>query len=241
MKTIICFFVGLMSSYNNMVSFSPPPTTNEVEQVGVQTPSTAPRAINRLQQPLQQYPFTPQTNESTQQLSKHQLNEIKTIFQLFDPSLSGYVDIPTFEIMLHSLGYRMTQSDIICILDDILSDEDTNHRQGASTASTRIDLQLAIQILVTKGYTTNRSNSSIEDEIQSYFQLFDCNNKGYGITLNDLKRVYKEVAENNSDDGSINDEMLQSMINQFDTTHNGVIGYDEFKTILKPVLSHHMD
>ena len=225
-----------------MVSFSPPPTTNEVEQVGVQTPSTAPRATNRLQQPLQQSPFTPQTNnDSTQQLSKHQFNEIKTIFQLFDPSLSGYVDIPTFEIMLHSLGYRMTQNDIINILDDILSDEDTNHRQGASaSSSTRIDIQLAIQILVTKGYTTNRSNSSIEDGIQTYFQLFDSNNKGY-ITLNDLKRVYKEVAENNSDVGSINDEMLQSMINQFDTTHNGVIGYDEFKTILKPVLSRHMD
>ena len=224
-----------------MVSFSPPPTTNEVEQVGVQTPSTAPRATNRLQQPLQQSPFTPQTNNETiQQLSKHQLNEIKTIFQLFDPSLSGYVDIPTFEIMLHSLGYRITQSDIVNILDDIISDEDTNHRQGASaSSSTRIDLQLAIQILVTKGYTTNRSNSSIEDEIQTYFQSFDCNNKGY-ITLHDLKRVHEEV-ENENDDGSINDEMLQSMINQFDTTHNGVIGYDEFKTILKPVLSHHMD
>jgi len=216
-----------------MVSFSPPPTTNEVEQVGVQTPSTAPRA-NRL-------PLIPQTNESIQQLSKHQFNEIKTIFQLFDPSLSGYVDIPTFEIMLHSLGYRTTQNDIICILDDILvlSDEGTNHRQqqGASV-NTRIDLQLAIQILVTKGYTTNRS-SSIEDEIQTYFQSFDCNNKGY-ITLNDLRRVYKEVAEQQDNDDGINDEVLQSMINQFDTNHNGVIGYDEFKTILKPVLSHHM-
>jgi len=221
-----------------MVSFSPPPTANEVslemEQVGVQTPSTAPRAT-RLQQPLQQSPFT--------QLSKQQFKEIETIFQLFDPNLSGYVDIPTFELMIHSLGYRMTQSDIINILDDILlSDEDTNHnrqKQGASV-NTRIDLQLAIQILVTKGYTANRSRS-IEDEIQTYFQSFDCNNKGY-ITLNDLRRVYTEVAEqHDSDDDGINDEMLQSMINQFDTNHNGVIGYDEFKTILKPVLSHHMD
>ena len=215
-----------------MVSFSPPPTTNEVEQVGVQTPSTAPR-VTRL-------PLIPQTNESIQQLSKHQFNEIKTIFQLYDPSLSGYVDIPTFELMLHSLGYRITQSDIVSILDDILvlSDEDTN---GASaSSSTRIDLQLAIQILVTKGYTTNRRNSSsIEDEIQTYFQSFDCNNKGY-ITLHDLKRVHKEVAEQHDNDDGSNDEMLQSMINQFDTNHNGVIGYDEFKTILKPVLSHHM-
>ena len=47
-------------------------------------------------------------------------------------------------------------------------------------------------------------------------------------------------ADDEPDDG-MNDEMLQSMINQFDTTHNGVIGYDEFKTILKPVLSRHMD
>jgi len=226
-----------------MVSFSPPPTTNDVEQVGVQTPSTA--RTNRLQQPLQQSPFTPQTNnDSTQQLSKQQFNEIKTIFQLFDPTLSGYVDIPTFELMLHSLGYRMTQSDIINILDDILlSDEGTNHRQqqGASVnTNTRIDLQLAIQILVTKGYTTNRSNSSsIEDEIKTYFKSFDNGNKGY-ITLDDLKRVNQEVTETDNDDG-INDEMLQSMINQFDTNHNGVIGYDEFKTILKPVLSRHMD
>ena len=35
----------------------------------------------------------------------------------------------------------------------------------------------------------------------------------------------------------INEETLQAMIEQFDENHDGVVDYDEFKQILKPIFS----
>ena len=72
--------------------------------------------------------------------------------------------------------------------------------------------------------------------------------------MQDLQRVQNEVKvaerEMNIGDGSskgvseedgmvnvVGDDTLQAMIDQFDHDQDGVLNYDEFKTILEPVLS----
>jgi hypothetical protein len=51
-------------------------------------------------------------NNFPSMLTEQQMNEIQTIFRAFNPSLSGYIDISTFERMCHSLGFRVEQSEI---------------------------------------------------------------------------------------------------------------------------------
>ena len=221
-----------------MVSFSPPPTAQgATTPIGVQTPSTTPRA-NRLRQPLES-PFLSSPG-TTSGLSDEQHSEIKVVFQLFDPTLSGYIDIPTFEIMVHSLGFRLTKDDIEQLVDTIL--EERQQQQNApdypinNNANNRrqVDLSMATQILYRVGY----DKRDIENEIQMYFEIFDGGRKGF-ITLQDLQRVQHEVHSFKSMnvEDVINEETLQAMIEQFDENHDGVVDYDEFKQILKPIFS----
>lgn len=243
--------------------------------IGVQTPSTT--RANRLRQPLES-PFPSSASPSSNGnggiaspsqrnhfgLPDHQLEEISTIFQIFDPTLSGYIDIPTFEVMVRSLGFRMTQQGIEGMVESIRYEQQsaavedamihTNNNNSNETTNSMIDLSMATQILAQKGYATRNT----DDEIQMYFRIFDHDNKGC-ITLQDLQRVQNEVniaeremnigggsskgaAEEGGDGrdnvvGMVGDGTLQSMIDQFDHDQDGMLNYDEFKTILEPVLS----
>ena len=216
-----------------MVSFSPPPTAQgATTPIGVQTPSTTPRA-NRLRQPLES-PFLSSPG-TTSGLSDEQHSEIKVVFQIFDPTLSGYIDIPTFEIMVHSLGFRLTKDDIEQLVNTILEERQQQQNAPNNNANNRrLDLSMATQILYRVGY----DKRDIENEIQMYFEIFDGGRKGF-ITLQDLRRVQNEVHSFKSMnvEDVINEETLQAMIEQFDENHDGVVDYDEFKQILKPIFS----
>ena len=146
----------------------------------------------------------------------------------------------TFEIMAHSLGFRLTKDDIEQLVDTIL--EERQQQQNApdypsnNNANNRrqVDLSMATQILYRVGY----DKRDIENEIQMYFEIFDGGRKGF-ITLQDLQRVQHEVHSFKSMnvEDVINEETLQAMIEQFDENHDGVVDYDEFKQILKPIFS----
>ena len=223
---------ALFDLYSTMVSFSPPPTAQATTHIGVHTPSTTPRA-NRLRQPLQS-PFS--SASVTTSLSDEQHNEIKVVFQIFDPTLSGYIDIPTFEIMVHSLGFRLTEDCIEQLVDAIVEErQQQQHAPDSNNYNRRqIDLSMATQILYQVGY----DKRNMENEIQMYFEIFDGGRKGF-ITIQDLHRVQNEVHSFKSInvEDVINKETLQAMIEQFDENHDGVVDYDEFKNILKPILS----
>lgn len=190
--------------------------------------------------------------------------EISTIFKLFDPTVSGYLDLFTFEVLAHSLGLRVTCVEI-CGLVEHFREEDKrrNKRQrdeeeegDDSTSSIHddatdsnvgeegnlmIDLEMTICILLQLGH----AHRNDEDEILIYYQLFDNDNKGF-ITLDDLRRIRDEVklAEEemnimNSyfESSVVGDSALSAMIEQFDNDHDGVIDYHEFRNILSLLVS----
>ena len=64
------------------------------------------------------------------------------------------------------------------------------------------------------------------EEILKAFKLFDEDNSGR-ISLRNLKRVARELAENLSDDE------LQAMIDEFDKDQDGEISEQEFLNIMK--------
>lgn len=167
----------------------------------------------------------------------------------------------TFEVMMLSLGYRVTRQEIVGMVRDILlscRDERDNAQDvflqdenPSSTTTTIIDLSMAIEILSRKGYATQQRNS--EEEARIYFGLFDVQNKGY-ITVEDLKRVQLEAvqleqkmlsssstssssfAESNSLMCST-DEFVQAILDKFDVNSTGAIEFEEFRRIVNPILS----
>lgn len=164
--------------------------------------------------------------------NNHELREIKTIFELFDPTLSGLLDISTFESMMLSLGYRVDSHDILDIIKSILKDEHSSSSSDDEFDGS-IDLSMAIEILSKKGYTTKQRN--LEDEARVYFRLFDVDGKGY-ITIDDLKRVMQCEAAVQSEQ-EVTDDFCQAIIDKFDNSGNGTIVFDDFKRIVDPILA----
>lgn len=179
------------------------------------------------------YPSGNDESDRTESLTSRQLEEIRNVFNVFDVELSGFIDVPTMEILARSLGFRIDQQEIQDTIQTMQEENQTDDFES-------IDLETACYILHTRGY----SSRNAEDEMQSYFRLFDRGNKGY-VTLEDLQQLQKEVIEaeqrlkmGTSDNVEmLDDVMLQAMINEFDTNADSVLDFDEFKRLLAPIIS----
>ena len=156
------------------------------------------------------------TSPSTRGCTNNYREEISTIFKLFDPAVSGYLDVSTFVVLAHSLGFRVTCVEICGLVEHFREEDKRRHRRNKrqrdedeeggdlSTSSInddttdnddvgeegnlKIDLEMTIRILLQLGY----AHRNADDEILMYYQLFDNNNKGF-ITLDDLRRIRDEV------------------------------------------------
>jgi Ca2+-binding EF-hand superfamily protein len=187
--------------------------------------------------------------------------EISTIFKLFDPTVSGYLDLSTFEVLAHSLGFRVTFVEICGMVEHFREEDKRRQRRtkrqrdeddegdinddatddNGDEGGLMIDLEMTIRILLQLGYA-HRKNENV---ILMYYQLFDNNNKGF-ITLDDLRRIRDEVnvAEEEMQimtsyfEGSdVGEGALSAMIDQFDDDHDGVIDYHEFRNTLGSLIS----
>jgi len=187
--------------------------------------------------------------------------EISTIFKLFDPTVSGYLDLSTFEVLAHSLGFRVTFVEICGMVEHFREEDKRRQRRtkrqrdeddegdinddatddNGDEGGLMIDLEMTIRILLQLGYA-HRKNENV---ILIYYQLFDNNNKGF-ITLDDLRRIRDEVnvAEEEMQimtsyfEGSdVGENALSAMIDQFDDDHDGVIDYHEFRNTLGSLIS----
>eukprot|EP00986_Skeletonema_menzelii_P017190 scaffold18129_cov126-Skeletonema_menzelii.AAC.1 len=221
------------------------------------TPSTTPRRLTRFISDPVESPFpynasplttvaSPQhddnKNKNDLPFSSTQIREITAIFELFNPTLSGYLDIETFEVMMLSLGYRVTRQDIIEIMQDIIISCSSDDQESTDAINNNsIDLSMAMKILARKGYATNKRNS--EDEARIYFRLFDVNNKGY-ITVEDLKRVQQEAIQLeqemltsshsiSSSTEPVTDDFVQAIIEQYDVNDKGYITVEDLKRVLE--------
>ncbi|KAL3765988.1 hypothetical protein ACHAWU_002703 [Discostella pseudostelligera] len=191
-------------------------------------------------------PHSTTTNDCS--LTERQVHEIESIFRAFNPSLSGFIDITTFERMCHSLGFRVHLSEIQNKIGDLRQQQQQPRIAGMMTedesinsinerTKSHVDLSMAVQLLSQMGY----AHRKVDDEMKIYFHLLDVDGKGF-ITHADLRRLQNEMNEiyRNSNDSVVEvvrDISLQAMIDQFDVNHNGVIDFDEFKNILSPILN----
>ncbi|CAG8701167.1 6313_t:CDS:2, partial [Racocetra persica] len=83
------------------------------------------------------------------------------------------------------------------------------------TDEQRVEIKEAFDLFdIDKDVSEKILNRSPLEEIRKAFQLFDDDNTGK-ISLNNLKRIAKELGEN------LDDEELQAMINEFDLDEDG--------------------
>ncbi|KAL3776785.1 hypothetical protein HJC23_011914 [Cyclotella cryptica] len=236
----------------------------------ISTPTKITPLASRLREPIQS-PFPPPSTttaattttsplhekHSQHGLSARHIAEITTVFRLFDPDLSGYIDPPSLEVMARSLGFRMSPIEVLSEIElaweermeSLLLDggEQPPSEDATAEERRRIDLDMTLRILAKKGY----SSRNTQDEMEMYFRLFDGGEKGY-ITLHDLKRVQNEIRQSEME---IRKEMqseldvfqntnivvcestLEAMMEEFDLNQDGVIDREEFRRIVEPILS----
>lgn len=168
------------------------------------------------------------------------LHEIEAAFQIFDSTLEGYVDVPTFEVMVHAFGFRVTRDEIETLCKEMQQEQQNGNQTDSFGERGRVSLSMAVQIMERIGYR-GTNTTQLENRMRSYFQTFD-GGKGY-ITFEDLKRVQQDVKDAERrmspslDSGSVvGDELLQAMIAQFDENGDGVLHYHEFTKILAPLM-----
>ena len=224
---------------------------NSNTKIMASTPSTAtprrPFNSEPVESPFPCSPLSHNNNKIDDELSSSSSHEkITTIFQLFNPTLSGYLTVETFEVMMLSLGYRVTRQEIVEMVQDILSERDAQDMMFQKDKATTtididsIDLDMAIAILHRKGYLTQHSKP--EEEAQMYFRLFDVQNKGC-INVKDLKRVQSEAVQleqnmlNTDTAENVTDEFLQAILEKFDLNSTGDIDFEEFRRMVHPILS----
>eukprot|EP00465_Bigelowiella_longifila_P012073 CAMPEP_0185261852 /NCGR_PEP_ID=MMETSP1359-20130426/10165_1 /TAXON_ID=552665 /ORGANISM="Bigelowiella longifila, Strain CCMP242" /LENGTH=167 /DNA_ID=CAMNT_0027848623 /DNA_START=52 /DNA_END=555 /DNA_ORIENTATION=+ len=144
------------------------------------------------------------------ELTAEQKQEIREAFDLFDTDGSGSIDKNELKVAMRALGFEPKKEEIAKMIQDIDKDN-----------SGEIDFPEFLEMM-----TAKMGERDSKTEILKAFRLFDDDETGY-ITLENLRRVAKEIGE------SMTDKELQEMIEEADRTNDGKVSEDEFLRIMK--------
>eukprot|EP00038_Savillea_parva_P013361 m.8078 g.8078 ORF g.8078 m.8078 type:complete len:171 (-) comp2500_c0_seq1:354-866(-) len=142
------------------------------------------------------------------ELTDEQRAEISEALEIFDSNKDGRLDYYELKVALRALGFDVRKADCQAILRENGTD-DTIDEMGFFSA--------------VKDRVLDRNPA---EEIAKAFTLFDGDKSG-SITINDLRRVARELGEDVSEDE------LQSMIAEFDSTKTGRISESDFRSIME--------
>merc|ERR1712178_78051 len=143
-------------------------------------------------------------------LSEEQMEEIREAFVLFDAAASGMIDVRELKAAMRALGFEVKNEELKKMVSDVDND-------GNGT----IEFAEFLEMM-----TGKMGEKDSREDIDKVFKLFDDDNTNK-ISFRNLARVAEELGEN------IDDEELQSMINQADRDGDGEINIDEFYRIMK--------
>ncbi|OMJ66162.1 hypothetical protein SteCoe_37102 [Stentor coeruleus] len=155
--------------------------------------------------------FDPSDYE-TSGISKDQIVEIKRAFDLFDFGKKGVINSEELKSAMEDQGFKHknpTVFELFCQLDLEGKDE--------------IDFTTFLNML------TERNETSSENEIKKFFDLFDREGLGY-IEIKNLKNVVKDIGE------SLDDEDIVDLIRKSDLDGDGKVTYQDFYNIMSKAL-----
>ncbi|XP_070273301.1 centrin-4 [Myotis yumanensis] len=144
------------------------------------------------------------------ELNETQKQEIKEAFDLFDIDGSGTIDVKELKIAMRALGFEPNKEEVKKLIAEI-------DKEGTGTIS--FEDFFAIMSL-------KMSEKDEKEELLKAFKLFDDDATG-SITLNNIKRVAKELGE------TLTDDELQEMLDEADHDGDGEINEDEFLRMMQ--------
>ncbi|XP_036170613.1 centrin-4 [Myotis myotis] len=144
------------------------------------------------------------------ELNETQKQEIKEAFDLFDIDGSGTIDVKELKIAMRALGFEPKKEEVKKLIAEI-------DKEGTGTIS--FEDFFAIMSL-------KMSEKDEKEELLKAFKLFDDDATG-SITLNNIKRVAKELGE------TLTDDELQEMLDEADRDGDGEINEDEFLRMMQ--------
>ncbi|ERE88376.1 centrin-2-like protein [Cricetulus griseus] len=143
------------------------------------------------------------------ELNDVQKQEIKEAFDLFDVDGSGTIDVKELKIAMRALGFEPKKDEVRQMTVEI--------DKGTGT----IGFEDFFAIMSVK-----MSEKDEKEEILKAFKLFDDDATG-SISLNNIKRVAKELGEN------LTEDELQEMLDEADRDGDGEINEEEFLRMMK--------
>ena len=138
--------------------------------------------------------------------------EIKEVFDLFDLDGSGHLDVSELRVAMRALGFDITKEEAKAMENKLAVP-----RPGDK-------LQIPFDAF-TASMTERMVNRDSRDEIAKAFALFDEDKSGT-ITLEQLRKVSKELGEN------MTDAELEEMISEADSNGDGKVTLDDFIRVM---------
>ena len=150
-------------------------------------------------------PSIPTSSKSRPGINEEEIEELREAFELFDTDGNGTIDPNELKSAMKSLGLEAKNHTVYQMISDIDKD-----------GTGDIDFDEFLDLM-----TVKLGDSDSEQDVRKVFDLFDDDKTGY-ITIQNLKRVAKDLDENMSDA-----ELLE-MIERADSDQDGQINFEDF-------------
>ena len=146
------------------------------------------------------------------EIEDEDLHKIREQFALIDEDRSGSITINELGNIYEALGHPFTENELL----EILNDTDLN-QDGYITFHEFLSLY--------KKYIHFKVQ---EEKLIEAFKICDCDGNKY-VTLDELKRIMKEVGEN------LNDKQIRAMLKEVDMDGDDKINFQEFIKLMKSI------
>ena len=147
-------------------------------------------------------------------LTEAEIEEVREAFNLFDVDGSGRIDPRELKEAMISLGYTNNNAVISDMIADLDKDKDGD-----------IDFDEFLNIFTLQIGAGDGTGGQSREDMAKIFNLFDVEKTGY-ISLNQLKRIARELGE------TMSDAELLEMIERASSRDDGLVSLDDFCNIL---------
>ena len=143
-------------------------------------------------------------------LTREQVDEIRSAFELFDKDNSGNIDVNELRDAMKALGIYLKKDEVKEMMRNVDKD-----------GSGSIELDEFMALMAEK-----ISERNPEEELRKAFRIFDDDDNGK-ISFDNLKKVAGELNE------AVSDAELRDMIREADRNGDGEVDIEEFIEVMK--------
>lgn len=150
-------------------------------------------------------------NVLTRELTKEELQEFRSAFDMFDIDGGGTIEGSELSYVMSKLGETPTEDE----LEDMIRAVDLN-------GDGEIDFDEFIGLMRLRMDERQRDP---DEDLRDAFNMFDCDRSGY-IDRHEIRALMKKLAQ------TLTDEEIDLIMEECDTDGDGEISFEEFKSMM---------